>query len=126
MFVKNHERGQEWLPGKIIKVTRPVLFVVRLSDGRHHRCHQDQLRHRAVVLEPAIETPELDSVELFIPFSSSETKNSDQAVELSTKETENEPTSVASPVPRVSTSQSNQRYPKRASVPPNRFEQNWT
>ena len=44
--MKNYNPGQLWLPGQIVKVTGPVSFHVRLTDGRLRRCHQDQLRPR--------------------------------------------------------------------------------
>ena len=46
VFVKNYHHGDKWLPGVIQKNTGPVSesFVVKLTDGRLHRCHQDQLR----------------------------------------------------------------------------------
>ena len=46
VFMKNFGAGQKWLSGKIIQVTGPVSFRVRLEDGREKRCHQDQLRPR--------------------------------------------------------------------------------
>ena len=44
VFVKNHHRGNKWLPGSIVKETGPVSFQVKLKDGRIIRCHQDQIR----------------------------------------------------------------------------------
>ena len=46
VFAKNFGSGRRWLPGKMIEVTGPVSFRVKLSDGRQHRYHQGQLRHR--------------------------------------------------------------------------------
>ena len=44
--MKNYNPGQLWLSAEIVKVTGPVSFHVRLTDGRLRRCHQDQLRSR--------------------------------------------------------------------------------
>ena len=43
MFVKNYHHGDKGLPGVIPKKTGPVSFVVKFTDGRVHRCHQDQV-----------------------------------------------------------------------------------
>ena len=48
VFAKNYGSGDRWLSGKIVKVTGPVSFRVKLDDGRVHRYHQDQLRHQVV------------------------------------------------------------------------------
>ena len=48
VFVRNHGVGSVWLPGKIVRSTGPVSFMVVLEDGRNRRCHQDQLRLRVV------------------------------------------------------------------------------
>ena len=48
IFAKNFDTGCRWLPGNIKQRAGPVYFRVRLEDGRFHRCHQDQLRHREV------------------------------------------------------------------------------
>ncbi len=52
VFVRNYHQGDKWLPGTLEKQTGPVSFAVRLSDGRHRRCHQDQVRKRLLELEP--------------------------------------------------------------------------
>jgi len=36
--------GSKWLPAKVVETFDPVSFHVLLEDGRHKRCHQDQLR----------------------------------------------------------------------------------
>ena len=48
VFAKNHGDGNKWLAGVITKRTGPVSFHIQLSDGRERRCHQDQIRSRAV------------------------------------------------------------------------------
>ena len=37
---------QQWLPGIILKQSGPVSYVVRLTDGRVFRRHQDHVRLR--------------------------------------------------------------------------------
>ncbi len=44
VFVRNFARGQRWLPGAIMRKSGPRSCVVRLSDGREVRRHQDHLR----------------------------------------------------------------------------------
>lgn len=43
VFVKNYHHGDKGLPGVIPKKTGPVSFVVKFTDGRVHRCQQDQV-----------------------------------------------------------------------------------
>ncbi len=50
--MRNYHQGDKWLPGTIEKQTGPVSFAVVLSDGRHRRCHQDQVRKRLLETEP--------------------------------------------------------------------------
>ena len=45
-FVRNYHQGEKWLSGFIKKRTGPVSFLIKLTDGRYRRCHQDQLRRR--------------------------------------------------------------------------------
>ena len=41
--VRNYSWGDKWLPGVIQKKIGPVLFLVKLSDGRVHHCHLEQI-----------------------------------------------------------------------------------
>ena len=41
---RNFYPGEAWLPGCIIKVTCPVSFLVKLTDGRVIRRHLDHVR----------------------------------------------------------------------------------
>ena len=50
--MKNLGAGSKWLPGKIVETSGLVSFHVLLEDGRHKRCHQDQLRPRVVGNRP--------------------------------------------------------------------------
>ena len=45
VLVRNHNKGDRWLPGQITRRTGPVSFEVELDDGRSFRCHQDHLRN---------------------------------------------------------------------------------
>ena len=60
VFLKNFGAGSKWLPGKILETSGPVSFHVILEDGRHKRCHQDQLRPRVVGNGP----PEMSQIPL--------------------------------------------------------------
>ena len=51
VFIKSYHHGEKWLPGVIQKKIGPVSFVVKLTDGRVHRCHQDQVRRRSVEVQ---------------------------------------------------------------------------
>ena len=55
VYVKNYRGGQRWLPGSIEKVTGPLSFHVKLTDGQTVRCHQDQLRHREAEDPPVVD-----------------------------------------------------------------------
>ena len=70
VYVKNFGKGQMWLPGKIVKVTGPVSFIVALQDSRQRRCHVDQLRSRES--EDEIQEPEMvedESIPISLPVS---------------------------------------------------------
>ena len=60
VFVRNYHHGGRWLPGVIQRRTGPVSFQVKLTDGREHRCHQDQVRRRTVEVEIPGPPEELD------------------------------------------------------------------
>ena len=69
VFVKNFGPGRKWLPGKVTKVTGPVSYQVKLTDGRHRRCHVDQLRIRILAPNSVPEVFEPKPVEdLGIPY----------------------------------------------------------
>ena len=70
VFVKNHRKGQNWLPGKITGSSGPLSFQVRLSDGRNVRCHQDHLRQRSSdtsLSEQLVEDTESGDVDISLP-----------------------------------------------------------
>ena len=62
VYVRNYHGGEKWLPGVIEKRTGPVSFLVKLSDGRDRRCHQDQVRKRTVRVDAPLQTPDLEGV----------------------------------------------------------------
>ena len=47
MFAKNHGKGDKWLYGEIVEKSGPLLFKVKLDDGRVARYHQDHLQKRS-------------------------------------------------------------------------------
>ena len=46
VYTRNYSAGQMWLPGKIVKQTGPVSFLVKLEEGRVWRRHINQIRKR--------------------------------------------------------------------------------
>ena len=44
VYTRNYSAGQMWLPGKIVKQTGPVSFLVKLEGGRVWRRHINQIR----------------------------------------------------------------------------------
>lgn len=46
VYIRNFTSSQRWLPGIILSQSGPVSFVVKLTDGRVMRRHQDHLRLR--------------------------------------------------------------------------------
>ena len=59
VLVRNYHNGERLLPGVVEKKTGPVSYDVRVADGRHRRCHQDQIRFRSVDIQERV-TLELD------------------------------------------------------------------
>ena len=47
-----------WLPGVISEVTGPVSYVIKLTDGRTVRQHQDHVRRHHDVLPESLLVPE--------------------------------------------------------------------
>ena len=44
VLAKNHGQGPPWIPGKILKQSGAVTFIVELTDGTVVRRHLDQLK----------------------------------------------------------------------------------
>ena len=44
VLAKNHGQGQPWIPGKILKQSGAVTFLVELNNGTVIRHHMDQLK----------------------------------------------------------------------------------
>ena len=44
VLAKNHGQGPPWIPGKILKQSGAVIFLVELTDGTIIRHHLDQLK----------------------------------------------------------------------------------
>lgn len=70
VLVENYHPGDKWLPGMIQKKTGPLSFVVKLTDGRIRRCHQDQVCRRSM------EVPQGSSVDSETPVSPTEVSSS--------------------------------------------------
>ena len=126
VFVKNYHSGDKWLPGVIQKKTGPVSFVVKLTDGRVRRCHQDQVRRCSV------EVSQDDSVdsEILVPPTevSSPPTSPDFAVPTPELSTEGQNTMDPTPdtaVTAVPSDVSEKMYPKRSRNPVIRFEPTW-
>ena len=126
VFVKNYHSGDKWLPGVIQKKTGPVSFVVKLTDGRVRRCHQDQVRRRSVEVS---QDDSVDSEILVPPIEvSSPPTSPDFAVPTPEMSTEGQntmdPTSDTA-VTAVPSDVSEKTYPKRSRNPVIRFEPTW-
>ena len=125
MFVKNYHPGDKWLPGVIQKKTGPVSFVVKLTDGRVRRCHQDQVRRRSV------EVPQDDSVDSEILVHPTEVSSpTSPELAVPTPETSTEGPNTTDPTPdtavtAVPSDVSEKTYPKHSRNPMIWFEPTW-
>ena len=130
MFVKNYHHGDKWLPGVIQKKTGPVSFVVKLTDGRVRRCHQDQLRRRSV--EVHLDSP-VDSEVSVSPTEVSLPLTSPTEPSIRTPESDVEGPSAMDPtlvtkdavVTAIPSNLTEKAYPKRTHTPVIRFEHTW-
>ena len=117
VFVRNYQPGGEkWLPGVIQKETGPVSFRVKLSDGQHRPCHQDQVWKRSATV------PQDSVVEPDVTISPSEpsipTEESTPVVtDSSTSESDSHPAD-----PSTESSATRKSYPKRNRTLVSRFE----
>ena len=125
VFVKNHSGiGQRWLPGKVVKKTGPVSYVVELQDGRQKRCHLDQLRSRETDddMQDMSETVMDDSIPISLPTGSSarnvELSTTDATVSMEHQHDSPHP-AESSELPQRSSVQS---YPRRQRKPREWFE----
>ena len=130
MFVKNYHHGDKWLPGMIQKKTGPVSFVVKLTDGRVRRCHQDQLRRRSV--EVHLDSP-VDSEVSVSPAEVSLPLTFPTEPSIRTPESDVEGPSAMDPtlvtkdavVTAIPSNLTEKAYPKRTRTPVIRFEPTW-
>ena len=130
MFVKNYHHGDKWLPGVIQKKTGPVSFVVKLTDGRVRRCHQDQLRRRSV--EVHLDSP-VDSEVSVSPTEVSLPLTSPTEPSIRTPESDVEGPSAMDPtlitkdavVTAIPSNLTEKAYPKLTHTPVIRFEHTW-
>ena len=79
----------------IQKKTGPVSFVVKLTDGRVRRCHQDQVRRRSV------EVPQDSSVdsEILVPPTEVSSPPTSPELAVPTPETRTEGPNTTDPTP---------------------------
>ena len=149
VFVLNYQTGERWLPGVICTKTGPVSFIVKLTDGRERRCHQDQIRKRTLSMDTSPE-PEIEITSgLNEPFTevsfSPDTTTAEPPINQGITSTyadmssatpilvpEEVVTSPASPIvaqeksaPSPPAKPPVKTYPKRARVPVNRFKPTW-
>ena len=64
----------------IKKRTGPVSFLIKLTDGRYQRCHQDQLRRRCVVVDTSSDPGSSIVIDIQVP--SPAIQNSDPEPEV--------------------------------------------
>lgn len=57
VFAQNFGSGSMWLAGHILERVSPLSFLIRLQDGRLVRRHQDHIRSRRCITEPAPQSP---------------------------------------------------------------------
>ena len=126
VFIKNYHPGDKWLPGVIQKKTGPVSFVVKLTDGRVRRCHQDQICRRSV------EVPQDSSVdsEILVPPTEVSSPPTSPELAVPTPETSTEGSNTTDPTPDTAVTAapsdvSEKMYPKRSRNPVIRFEPTW-
>ena len=46
VWVRNYNGEKKWIPGIVVKKTRPVSYQVKVEHDRVWKRHADQLRHR--------------------------------------------------------------------------------
>ena len=116
------------LPGVIERTTGPVSYVVKLTDGRTRRCHQDQLRTRTIAASPPANQVDADILEeLPVPSAEPESVQEDSPASLpegGSPSPSASPESVPAPS-AVPTIHPVKAYPKRKRVPRTWFEPKW-
>ena len=146
VYMRNHGPGQVWLPGKIEQVTGPLSFRVQLNDGQIRRCHQDHLKHRSIDPKSNLEQSREDIQFGGVPISTSsdsspvaetppesENETPHRSENETTHQSENETPPLLEETARASTVRTTapvgtpttstaRAYPRRARVPPERFE----
>ena len=54
VLVRNFQKGEKWLPGKVEKVLGPRSYLVKLNLGKTVRRHLDHIRARTEATEPQL------------------------------------------------------------------------
>ena len=117
VFVKNHGKGNKWLPGQICQQTGPVSFKVQLRNGKRIRCHQDHIRSRECDSDVPDPSSSVTSEDDWLSFPSSE------QAETCTRSQPNQipGTHLSHKSPQVRLEVITRRYPSRVRRPPERF-----
>ena len=133
--MRNYHHGDKWLPGVIEQKTGPVSYRVKLTNGKHRRRHQDQVRKRSVEVsqdfsrEPDIPDIVMPSPEPAVPSpSNTESSNASSASESTTTESTNSEPASNDPVPDAAEVNPTPKksYPKHTHAPVVRYEPTWT
>lgn len=115
VYVTNYGRGEKWLQGTIESQTGPVSHVIRLTDNKLVKRHQDQMRRRYCPTKPVILSWEPDSamdpVPTATPTLADTTPPSATVVTPSTPKAPEEPKS--NPSDEASKQSEERRYPSR-------------
>ena len=118
MFVENYRAGQKWIPGRIIKSTGPLSFLVELENGQQRRCHSDHLGHKFLDASGSERSQVTSEESLVAPFSTTAVPEATSAVDSSDT---CPPVPTQSPSSTSVTAQSaTHRYPLR-----NRKQREW-
>ena len=120
--MKNYGRGERWLPGEIAETMGPLLFKVKMQDGRVIRCHLDHIRNRPGVTHSQ-DSGVLADDDMEGPTVTVETEPPEQLLpqvdDFETNATETTPPVVDTDTSTVSSGQPvGRKYPSRNRSPP--------
>ena len=75
VYVYNNNGHPQWLPGIIDRQTGPVLYLVKLNDGRTWRRHVDHIRIRTIP-ETVTDYDDIVPLTITLPPEQTESPNS--------------------------------------------------
>ena len=117
VFVRNFNKGDTWLPGRITKHLSAVLSLIQGQSGQWFRRHQDDIWHRldvdgdvAVTALPSAESTDVDS------SVNESLVGPSPAISVETEPAEAQPPDNDSPLSTTS------RYPSRNRSAPDRYQ----